>query len=104
MYPTICLGLDPGTSGGIAAIYPDGSVHAQKMLDTIKDLWQTIRDYSEHEEYRVVAYIEKVGGFMGPEAGSTGKKINRASGHTMFTFGKGYGYLEMALTAARIPY
>jgi hypothetical protein len=97
----ICIGIDPGSSGGIAVIDTDG-VFLHKMPDTERDIWDFIRQYDRpHRD--VVALIEKVGGFMGRKGGEDEQR-NRASGHTMFTFGMGYGLLRMALIAAYIPF
>ena len=50
------IGIDPGVSGGIAWIDPDGP-HAEKMPATIGDLWQLIAGLETSECYCV---IEKV--------------------------------------------
>ena len=92
----IYLGIDPGLAGGIAHIGHDEQPHAQKMLDTMSD----IIDYLWGKQARGVwgtpgqrvAYIEKVA--SSPQMGVK----------SAFTFGKGYGSLLMALTAAGIPY
>ena len=90
------LGIDPGLAGGIAHIGHDEQPHAQKMFDTMAD----IIDYVWGEQARGVwgtfgqrvAYIEKVA--SSPQMGVK----------SAFTFGKGYGSLLMALTAAGIPF
>ena len=83
------LGLDPGKSGGIAWIM-DGKPCVEKMPDTIQDLWDLIQDISMPTNCR--AFIEQVGPM--PKQGVT----------SCFTFGNGFGHLEMALTGNRIPF
>ena len=88
MKPTI-IGIDPGTNGGIAWIC-NGKACAEKMPDTLQDLWELVRDISMAEPCRAV--IESVS--SSPQMGVV----------SAFTFGRGYGNLEMALTAAGIPF
>lgn len=90
------IGIDPGKSGGIAWI-ADGRPCVEKMPDTIQDLWELILDitgvskrYVQPEELK--AYIEAV--HSSPQMGVK----------SAFTFGNGFGHLEMALTAAGIPF
>lgn len=112
----IYLGIDPGISGGLASIFPDGSVDMTPMPDTIRDVWEWIGHYAMHlkpygvnTSYTTYALIEKVGGYMGHSAGDvptrTGEvRGNRAAAHTMFVFGQSFGQLQAFLTAAQIPY
>ena len=86
------IGIDPGKSGGIAWIQ-DGKACVEKMPDTLQDLWQLIQSIifdQGHTECR--AYIEQV--HSSPQMGVK----------SAFTFGNGFGHLEMALTAAGIPF
>jgi len=93
------IGIDPGANGGIAWI-ADGDARAEKMPETIADLWELISDirYQEYAtprlegEHGCKAYIEKVS--SSPQMGVV----------SSFSFGRGYGNLEMALTAAGIPF
>lgn len=87
------IGIDPGKSGGIAWIR-DGSPCVEKMPETLKDLWELITsDILRNETIGMtVAYIEAV--HSSPQMGVT----------SAFTFGQGFGHLEMALTAAGIPF
>lgn len=74
---------------------------------TERDVWtwvQSVEIKARARGSRPFAVIEKVGGFMGREAGEGGAPRNRASAHTMFQFGVGYGLLRMALIAAGIPF
>ena len=83
------IGIDPGTNGGIAWI-TDGKPCVEKMPDTLQDLWELFRDISSEGDCR--AYLEQV--HSSPQMGVV----------SSFTFGNGFGHLEMALTAAGIPF
>jgi hypothetical protein len=97
-YPNmkIIIGIDPGTNGGIAWITSDGKACAEKMPDTLQDLWELIEsigfDIPDYTPYQIKAYIEQVS--SSPQMGVV----------SAFTFGRGYGNIEMALTAAGIPF
>jgi crossover junction endodeoxyribonuclease RuvC len=95
-YETI-IGVDPGANGGIAWITSDGKACVEKMPDTLQDLWELIRDITNHprsslDGRKYKAYIEAVS--SSPQMGVV----------SSFSFGRGYGNLEMALTAAGIPF
>jgi len=83
------IGIDPGTNGGIAWI-TDGKPCVEKMPDTLQDLWELLRDIAV--EGQCVAYLEQV--HSSPQMGVV----------SSFTFGNGFGHLEMALTAAGISF
>lgn len=83
------IGIDPGTNGGIAWI-TDGNPCVEKMPDTLRDLWELLCEISHESDCK--AYVEQVSSF--PEMGVV----------SAFSFGRGYGNLEMALTAAGIPF
>jgi hypothetical protein len=92
----ITIGIDPGSNGGIAWI-TDGKACVEKMPDTLQDLWELIRDITNHprsslDGRKYKAYIEQVS--SSPQMGVV----------SAFSFGRGYGNLEMALTAAGIPF
>ena len=94
-YETI-IGVDPGANGGIAWI-TDGKACVEKMPDTLQDLWDLIRDITNHprsslDGRKYKAYIEQVS--SSPQMGVV----------SAFSFGRGYGNLEMALTAAGISF
>jgi Holliday junction resolvasome RuvABC endonuclease subunit len=97
MMPCI-IGIDPGTNGGIAWI-TDGKPCVEKMPDTLQDLWELLQDIRAAAspplgvgETNAMAYIEQV--HSSPQMGVK----------SAFTFGNGFGHLEMALTAAGIPF
>ena len=88
------IGIDPGKNGAIAWI-TDGKACVEKMPETLQDLWELVESirYSNHPQNpNCKAYIENV--HSSPQMGVT----------SAFTFGQGFGRLEMALTAAGIPF
>lgn len=90
------IGIDPGKSGGIAWI-TDGKPCVEKMPGSLRDLWDLICDITNHPRSTVdgrkfKAFIEQV--HSSPQMGVK----------SAFTFGNGFGHLEMALTAAGIPF
>lgn len=92
----ITLGIDPGKNGGIAW-FIDGKPCVEKMPATIADLWQLIDSIASevpmiYRQREIKAYLEQVSAMPGQGVTSC------------FTFGNGFGHLEMALTAANIPF
>ena len=92
----IVIGIDPGKNGGIAVI-GDYGTYVNKMPDTLQDLWDMIEEISigdghDSEPSLCRAYIEQI--HSSPQMGVV----------SAFTFGNGFGHLEMALTAAGIPF
>lgn len=94
------IGIDAGRNGGIAWI-TNGKACAEKMPDTLQDLWELIQDITTNGTpverlskacYGCKAYLEQV--HSSPQMGVK----------SAFTFGNGFGHLEMALTAAGIPF
>lgn len=81
------IGIDPGKNGGIAIIDGD-DVRLMAMPQTPYDLYNLLE--TESARRVCTCYLEKVGGMPG----------NGAS--AMFTFGRGYGHIEMALLALEI--
>jgi len=82
------ISIDPGKSGAI--VVHNGitdKLWIYKMLITPKDVFTTLRLHSMGS----CCFIEKVQG------------MPKMSGSGMFTFGKGYGWLEMALLVLKIP-
>jgi crossover junction endodeoxyribonuclease RuvC len=93
----ITIGVDPGANGAIAWIDERGKSCVEKMPDTLQDLWELIRDITNFPRSAIdgrkyKAYIEQVS--SSPQMGVV----------SSFSFGRGYGNLEMALTAAGIPF
>lgn len=90
----LCLGCDPGQSGGLALVYSDGTAEVHKMPETERDLWDLARELADRWggdapcDFAPRAMIEKVHAMPKQGVSST------------FTFGVGYGGLRMALIAA----
>lgn len=98
---TVCIGIDPGQSGGIALLWPNiGGIKnpvTHKMPETERDLLELMREIDEqvgNYGFLASAAIEKVHG-----GGARMMTPNSA-----FTFGMGYGGLRMAVIAAGIPF
>lgn len=89
------IGIDPGSSGGIAVLFVDGSVvSVRKMPDTPQDILDYLRRFCSNELFcsKVVCYMEKVGtGIPGQSSKATA------------TFARHNGHLEMALLSLGIP-
>lgn len=98
---TSYVGIDPGVSGGLAAIDEDGLVLAvSKMPATERELLDWLREQRPAIPggRQARGILEKVhGGIGGP-----GGRRQGAAG--MFTYGRNYGSILMALTAAGIPF
>ena len=93
MTSPMLLGIDPGTSGGVAFIYTHKGVwhvaHAGKCPETIQDMVTILRC---HGGVNPQAVLERVHSMPGQGVVS------------VFTFGRNYGRWEGALTACSIPY
>lgn len=93
----VIIAVDPGASGGIAVRYPDGEIVVEAMPATEADAVMSIKTaqkYSGIEGHSIVAYVEKVGGYV---------KGKGAPGSSMFNFGRGVGVIHGALIALEIP-
>lgn len=94
----IYIGIDPGLSGGLAILAAEGAVvSAVPMPSTDADVFAHLDasagvDIFEPKATSARAILERVS--ASPQMGVT----------SAFTFGKGYGGLRMALTAAGIPF
>jgi hypothetical protein len=103
--PSYYLGLDPGDSGGLAALYlppEEGTasiVSAVPMPDTEEGVLEWIRRWSPAG---TLAVLEKVGGYMTPQKKEGDGFV--AGSSAMFNFGWSYGGLRMALAAAGIRF
>ena len=84
------IGIDPGVNGGIAVYSCDSKkvIELAKMPSTPQELLALLKIYKKNS----VCYLERVQGVPG----------NGAS--QMFNFGRGFGQIEMALMACKIPY
>ena len=93
----VYLGIDPGMSGGLAALGVNGGVSITKMPATEADIWEWFQAFS----HATFAVIEKVGGYI---SGAGGKGGGAANGSAMFKFGFSTGVLYGLLTAGGIPF
>lgn len=86
------IGIDPGLSGGIAALNSDGTVlDVGKMPSELDALYYCIERYrSDGDDCRAALEFVRSSPQMGVASS--------------FKFGRGYGAIEMALVAARVPY
>ena len=84
------LGIDPGANGAIAWSYGNG-VAVEKMPSTPKDLFDLLNDI-KCDGLSCKAYLEQV--YSSPQMGVK----------SAFTFGNGFGHLEMGLTATGISF
>lgn len=95
------IGIDPGVSGGIAVLdaRPGKVIATYKMPETPADLLDLLKEYDPRVLGEPVrAMLERV------NAGVFGQgKAGRMGVTSAFTFGRGVGYLQMALLAAYIP-
>ena len=96
--PHTIIGIDPGKSGAIAWIGETGSC-VEKMPETLQDIWDLMNAitngfvaYRSSNALMFKAYIEQVHSMPGQGVASS------------FAFGRQLGNLEMALTAAGIPF
>lgn len=85
----VYLGIDPGVGGGIAILNADGSV--VRVVKMPKDATGVLAALTT-DIGLAVAVLEHVWSMPGQGHGGA------------FTFGRGFGRLEMALTAAAIPF
>jgi hypothetical protein len=89
----LIIGIDPGAHGAMTFGYIDdqpevGLFHGRDVYDLLLDTTAVERGMDEP----IVAYLEKVGGFIGhPQPGAA-----------MFKFGEGFGYLKGCLRALGI--
>lgn len=89
--PYAFLGVDPGQEGGITLIYDD-YVEAHPMPDSDVALLHVLDALANYGTKPTVACLERVA--ASPQMGVS----------SAFTFGKGYGRLNYALTALGIPF
>ncbi len=86
------IGIDPGKAGGISIIANGHPTYSVKMPETERDIWDTVHDLRKWMDLEVIAAIESVHSMPGQGVSS------------VFTFGRGYGGLRMALIASGIPF
>jgi crossover junction endodeoxyribonuclease RuvC len=81
------IGIDPGQSGGIAIIFDNGNIEADKMPETERDVFALLEPSFEPH----VVFLESVHSMPGQGISST------------FKFGRGYGFLRGVITALKYP-
>ena len=86
----LSIGIDPGINGGVAFVPDSGTPWAHKMPETDRDLIDLLRDSINLFEARATLEFVSSSPQMGVKSA--------------FTFGEGYGRLQMALTALGVPY
>lgn len=90
------LGLDPGKSGGIAAVAENGEHrYSCKMPGTLHDLLDPLKTLLESDA--CFAVLEKVG----PARGRDGRRQGVSSA---FVFGENYGALQGILAALTVAH
>lgn len=97
---TLTVGVDPGLSGAIAAITPNGSIHlhdcpvlkvGSKNTYNPAGMTMILRQYQD-SHFPILVGLEKVHSMPGQGVAST------------FTFGEGYGVWLGILAALNIPH
>lgn len=83
------IGIDPGLSGGIGVISPNGT-YAHKMPDTERDILDLVKSIASQGP--CTCWLERVGPM--PKQGVV----------SVWTFAGSYWGLRMALLAAEIPF
>lgn len=89
----IFIGIDPGMSGAIAVIFPDGPVAVPFKDKTEDDIWDLIEQFSlmDSKGRKPFAMIERV------------HSMPRQGVSSTFKFGMNFGMLRMALAGNKIP-
>lgn len=110
---TVYIGVDPGTTGGIAWV-ERGKIRAIPMPPDRESLWTWISQWIVSDDARPVAMVEQVTGYVAgaelddaititsPQEKTAARGGGRANGARMFTFGRNYERILMALCAAGI--
>jgi len=84
----IYLGIDPGQSGGVSFIWPEGTF-AHPMPETERDIWEMFKVENPTDYFAVIERVHSM-----PRQGVA----------SSFKFGMSYGALRMALVASGIPF
>lgn len=90
------ISIDPGASGGIAAMTSDGTMlFASKMPETPRDVFDLLQSAVAGTPPALVkCYMEQVSGFAG----------EGQPGSAMFNFGRGVGQIEGMLIGMKVPH
>jgi len=84
------IGIDPGKHGGLVCLSRSRVIDVIPMPLTNMDIWNWFFNWSNPEWDTTTATIERV------------HSMPKQSAQSGFTFGRGYGAIEMALTARGI--
>ena len=85
----IFLGIDPGRSGAIVALFPSGEIQFVKNDSTEQEVSDWLADISSDELRAVIEQVHSM-----PKQGVA----------SSFKFGMSYGFLRGLLTAHKIPF
>lgn len=84
----VYIGVDPGVAGSFVSLDENGKIlQVVKMPETLGGILDFFQQYTDDE---TICYLEKVHARPGDGVAS------------MFKFGQGFGWLQMALLAAKI--
>ena len=83
------VGIDPGASGAIGFIFPNGSYTVVDCPNTLRGMWDILLSEDTTE---MVAAVEKVNPYF------------KSSAKSAFTFGENNAAWKMLLTCLKIPY
>ena len=83
----VIIGIDPGGSGGISFITPSGT-YCYKMPETERDVYDLLDQWKDQHPS---VFLERVHSMPGQGVSS------------VFTFGRGYGFLRGVITALKYP-
>lgn len=88
---TICIGIDPGKSGAMAVLFPEGRVELTPFDET--GFFAAFRALaSPLVDRKIAVVLEHVGGMPGQSAPAA------------FNFGDNFGFIRGLLSAFEIPY
>jgi hypothetical protein len=93
------IGIDPGTSGGIAILRPGSDAPTvAKMPETEAEVCRLLAETTRHASMVV---LEKVGGYIGggEVCSVCHQPKNQSPGSSMFNFGRGVGVIAGCLHA-----
>lgn len=88
--PKIYIGIDPGASGGLAALLPFGEVKFSSMPDTERGIWNWIASYSPPGNNAVVVLEWITPGFFGIDKSSGAKLFGSYMALRMALIGNGF--------------
>jgi len=97
------MGVDPGKTGAVAIIWPDGKASLYTMPDTdmdVCDLVGEVHSMCALSDYELKCVIERVQPMPGhkKDGGTRTQGVVSA-----FTFARGFGFLLGCVSAFRIP-